>query len=110
MLSKVKRESLSYNRPMSKILVSGSVAYDRIMDYAGLFAEHIMADKLHAINLSFQVETLSVQFGGCAGNISYNLALLGEEPQIIGTVGNDFSSYRAHLLSSGVDPSPIRVL
>ncbi len=95
---------------MSKILVSGSIAYDRIMDYAGLFAEHIMPEKLHSINLSFQVETLSVQFGGCAGNIAYNLAMLGEEPQIIGTVGNDFNAYRAHLRSSGVDPSSIRVM
>ena len=95
---------------MSKILVSGSVAYDRIMDYSGVFSEHIMAEKLHAINLSFQVETLSMQFGGCAGNIAYNLALLGEEAQMIGTVGNDFGAYHAHLLSSGVDPSSIRVL
>jgi adenosine kinase len=95
---------------MSKILVSGSIAYDRIMDYAGLFAEHIMPEKLHAINLSFQVDTLSVQFGGCAGNIAYNLALLGEEPQILATAGSDFGGYRAHLLSSGVDPSSIRIL
>ncbi len=95
---------------MSKILVSGSIAYDRIMDYAGLFSEHIMIDKLHAINLSFQVESLSMQFGGCAGNIAYNLALLAEEPQIIGTAGSDFGNYRGHMMSSGVDPTSIRVL
>ncbi len=95
---------------MSRILVSGSIAYDRIMDFVGLFAEHFMPEKLHSINLSFQVETLSIQFGGTAGNIAYNLALLGEKPEIIATAGNDFGSYRSHLLLSGVDPKSIRIL
>ena len=95
---------------MSKVIVSGSIAYDRIMDFAGLFAEHFMPEKLHSINLSFQVETLSVQFGGTAGNIAYNLALLGEQPEIIATAGNDFGSYRSHLLTSGVDSKSIRIL
>ncbi len=95
---------------MSKVIVSGSIAYDRIMDFAGLFAEHFMPEKLHSINLSFQVENLSVQFGGTAGNIAYNLALLGEQPEIIATAGNDFGSYRSHLLNSGVDPKSIRIL
>ncbi len=95
---------------MSRILVSGSIAYDRIMDFSGLFAEHFMPDKLHTINLSFQVETLSIQFGGTAGNIAYNLALLGEDPKIIGTAGNDFGSYRSHLLLSGVETKSIRIL
>jgi adenosine kinase len=95
---------------MSKIIVSGSIAYDRIMDFAGLFSEHLMPDKLHAINISFHVDNLSVQFGGCSGNIAYNLALLGEEPQIIASAGNDFGPYRAHLLKSGVDPSSIRII
>ncbi len=95
---------------MSRILVSGSLAYDRIMDFTGLFADHFMPDKLHSINLSFQVERLSVQFGGTAGNIAYNFALLGEEGRIIATAGSDFGSYKAHLLRSGVDPQSIRML
>lgn len=95
---------------MAKIIVSGSVAYDRIMDYQGLFADHFVPDKLHSINLSFLVDKLSVEFGGTAGNIAYNLALMGESPEIISTVGTDFGSYRSHLLLSGIDPTTIRVL
>jgi len=95
---------------MSRVIVSGSLAYDRIMDFAGLFGEHFMPDKLHSINLSFQVENLSVQFGGTAGNIAYTLALLGEQPEIISSAGSDFESYRSHLLLSGIDPTSIRIL
>lgn len=95
---------------MAKVIVSGSLAYDRIMDYQGIFAEHFMPDKMHSLNLSFQVDKLSVEFGGTAGNIAYNLALLGEKPEIIATAGADFGSYRSHLLLSGVDPTTIRVV
>lgn len=95
---------------MSRIIVSGSIAYDHIMDFAGLFSEHIMPDKLHAINLSFYVDKLSVQVGGCAGNIAYSLALLGEEAQFVASAGNDFGQYRAHMLRSGIDPSSVRIV
>ncbi len=95
---------------MAKIIVSGSLAYDRIMDHKGLFADHFVPEKLHSINLSFVVDKLSVEFGGTAGNIAYNLALLGEKPEIISTAGADFGSYRSHLLLSGIDPTTIRVL
>lgn len=93
-----------------KIIVSGSVAFDRIMDYNGLFADHLVADKIHNINLSFLVDKLSVEFGGTAGNIAYNLALLGESPEIIATAGTDFGQYRSHLLLSGVDPASIKIV
>jgi adenosine kinase len=93
---------------MSKVIVAGSVAYDRIMDYPGLFADSFIADKMHSLNISFQVDRLSVEFGGTAGNVAYSLALLGEEPEIIATVGADFSQYRSHLLVTGVDPSTLR--
>lgn len=92
---------------MSKVIVSGSVAYDRIMDYGGLFAEHFVPEKIHSINLSFKVDKLSVQFGGTAGNVAYSLALLGEQPEIIATVGADFGQYRSHMLLSGVDPTTV---
>ena len=93
---------------MSKVIVSGSVAYDRIMDYPGLFADNFIADKIHSINVSFQVDRLSVEFGGTGGNVAYNLALLGEQPEIIATVGADFGQYRSHLLLAGIDPRTIR--
>ena len=93
---------------MSRVIVSGSVAYDRIMDFNGLFSDHFVADKLHAINLSFQVERLSVGFGGTAGNIAYNFALLGVQSDIIASVGEDFSKYHSHMLLSGVNPQTLR--
>lgn len=93
---------------MSRILVSGSLAYDRIMNYAGLFADSILPDKANSINLSFQVDQLSVEFGGTAGNIAYNLALLGEHPDIIATAGHDFAKYKSHLLLVGVEGTSIR--
>src|SRR3989344_2145162 len=95
---------------MSKVIVSGSIAYDRIMDYPGLFADNFIPDKVHSINLSFKVERLSVEFGGTAGNVAYSLALLGEQPEIVSTVGADFSQYRSHMLLSGIDPRTIREL
>ncbi|MDO8481556.1 MAG: carbohydrate kinase family protein [bacterium] len=95
---------------MSKIIVSGSVAYDRIMDYHGLFAENFVPDKIHSINLSFIVDKMSVEFGGTAGNIAYNLALLRETPEIIATAGADFSRYHSHMLLSGIDPTTITLL
>ncbi len=95
---------------MSRIIVSGSVAYDRIMDFDGLFSEHFVSDKIHSINLSFQIQKLSVGFGGTAGNIAYNLALLGVQSDIIATVGEDFSKYHSHMLLSGINPTTIRTL
>ena len=61
-----------------QILVSGSLAYDRIMDFPGKFEDHILPDKIHILNVCFTVRGLSEQFGGTAGNIAYSLALLGE--------------------------------
>mgnify|MGYP001440042844 CR=1 FL=1 len=71
------------------ILVSGSMAYDRIMDFSGRFSDHIMPDQIHNINLSFMVNGLKENFGGTAGNIAYALTLLGEQPTILATVGHD---------------------
>lgn len=94
---------------MAKVLVSGSLAYDRIMNYPGLFGDQILPEKVHNINISFLIDQLSVEYGGCAGNIAYNLALLGETPQIICTVGKDFAPYKEHLASVGIDASSLKV-
>ena len=76
-----------------KIIVSGSLAYDRIMDFPGRFSDHILPEKIHILNVSFQVDGMKVKFGGTAGNIAYALALLGEHPVISSTVGNDYRQY-----------------
>ncbi len=94
---------------MSKILVSGSIAYDRIMDFDGYFKDHFLQDKLHSLSISFQVGDVSENFGGTAGNIAYNLALLGLEPKIIATAGSDFERYRAHLKKHKIDATTVRI-
>ena len=76
-----------------EILVSGSLAYDRIMDFPGRFSDHIMPDKLHMINVSFTVNSLKENFGGTAGNIAYSLSLLGEKPRILAAIGHDYHRY-----------------
>lgn len=80
-----------------RIYISGSLAYDRIMSFPGKFSDHILADKVHMINVSLVVDGISEKFGGTAGNIAFNLALLGEHPQILATAGKDFSSYEKWL-------------
>ncbi len=76
-----------------QIFISGSLAYDRIMDFPGKFSDHILPEKIHILNVSFMVNSLVEKFGGTAGNIAYNLALLGEQPQVLATAGKDFESY-----------------
>ncbi|EJN05043.1 hypothetical protein PMI40_02476, partial [Herbaspirillum sp. YR522] len=66
-------------------LICGSLAYDNIMQYDGRFADALLADQLHKINVSFLVPTMRREFGGCAGNIGYNLKLLGGEPVVMAT-------------------------
>lgn len=90
-----------------KILVVGSLAYDRILNFDGVFAEHIVPDKIHELSLSFYTPTLRESFGGCSGNIAYSLALLGATPTILARGGNDFERYNEWLLSHGVDTSHI---
>lgn len=93
-----------------KILVSGSLAFDKIMNFPGYFKDHILPDKIHNINVSFFIEKFSENFGGTAGNISYNLALLDEKPIIFSTVGNDFNEYSQRLGDIGVDVGKIRTM
>lgn len=92
------------------ILVAGSLAYDYIMDFPGHFKDHILPEKLHCINISFLVDKLKKQRGGCAANIAYTLALLGERPRIVAAAGRDFSEYGEWLAAQGVDISAIYTL
>jgi len=91
-----------------QIFVSGSLAYDRIMDFPGRFADHILPDKIHVLNVCFTVNGLKEKFGGTAGNIAYSLALLGERPLILATAGKDFDRYEAWLLKHEISLQPIR--
>ncbi|MCF8029790.1 MAG: carbohydrate kinase family protein [Desulfohalobiaceae bacterium] len=75
------------------IYISGSLAYDRIMNFPDKFANHILPDKLHILNVCFLVNELKEKFGGTAGNIAYSLALLGERPTVLASVGSDFDRY-----------------
>jgi len=80
-----------------RALISGSFAFDTIMVFDDKFANHILPEHTHIINVSFLAPVLRREFGGCAGNIAYNLKLLGGEPLPVGAVGDDFDAYRAHL-------------
>lgn len=91
-----------------RILVSGSLAYDRIMSFPGSFADHILPDKIHILNVCFLVEGLEEKFGGTAGNIAYCLRLLGENPTIVATAGKDFAAYEAWLRHCGLTLEGIR--
>ena len=90
------------------IVVTGSIAYDYLMTFPGLFAEYLLPDQLDRISLSFLVDEMRRQWGGCAANIAYNLALLGERPRVMATAGQDFGEYRHWLQQHGVDTSLIR--
>lgn len=92
------------------ILLTGSVAYDYLMTFPGHFKEQILPERLGSISLSFLVESMSKQRGGVAPNIAYTMALLGERPRVMATVGEDFEEYRAWLESRGVDTSLMCVI
>jgi len=91
-----------------RIVVTGSIAYDYLMSFPGSFPEHFLPEHLDRLSLSFLVDTMEKRRGGCAPNIAYTLALLGERPVIMGTAGQDFGEYRAWLDAIGVDTSLIR--
>lgn len=92
------------------IVITGSVAFDYLMTFPGYFREHILLDRLDTISLSFLVDTMVRQRGGCAANIAYALGLFGETPRLMATVGQDFGEYRAWLQSKGVDTSAVKVI
>jgi adenosine kinase len=92
------------------ILVSGSVALDHIMVFPDRFVNHILPDKVHALNVSFNITSLKTHFGGVAANIAYHLRHLGAEPIILAAVGSDFAAYAEWLEKNGIRRDHIRVL
>ncbi len=84
------------------VLVCGSMAFDTIMVFPDQFKNHILPDKVHILNVSFLVPEMRREFGGCAGNIAYNLKLLGNDPIPMATVGKDFAPYAAWLTKHGI--------
>jgi len=92
------------------IVCTGSIAYDYLMSFPGYFRDHIMPEHLDKISVSFLVDSMVRQRGGTAPNIAFTLALLGERPVLLGTVGEDFSEYRAWLDSKGVDTTYVKCI
>ncbi len=93
-----------------KALICGSIAYDTIMVFEGRFKQHILPDKIHMLNVSFLVPHLRREFGGCAGNIAYNLRLLGDAGYPMATVGRDFGPYANWLQQAGVPTDFVKVI
>lgn len=89
-------------------LICGSLAFDNIMVFPGRFKDHILPDKIHMLNVAFLVPELRREFGGCAGNIAYNLKLLGGDGVPMGTVGRDFAPYADWFASQGIDARYVR--
>ena len=92
------------------VVICGSLAYDTIMVYSGQFKDAILPDKVHILNVSFLVPELRREFGGCAGNIAFNLHLLGGNAKPMGTVGKDFEAYAGWMTDNQIDQSLVKVI
>jgi len=92
------------------IYISGSMAYDRIMDFPGKLSDHILPDKIHILNVSFTVNGMVEKFGGTAGNIAYSLSLLKERPILIATIGKDYESYFDWLKKNNISEKGIKII
>jgi len=90
------------------IYITGSIAYDRIMRFPGVFGDHILPHKIHALNVCFLIDSVDERLGGCGGNIAHTLALLGEKPVIVAAVGRDFDHYREALEAKGLSLEQVR--
>ena len=91
-----------------RTLICGSIAYDNIMVFQGSFREHILPEQIHILNVAFLVPELRREFGGCAGNIAYNLKLLGSDPLVMATVGDDSLLYFVRLERLGIELDFVR--
>jgi adenosine kinase len=92
------------------IIVTGSIAYDYLMSFPGKFTEHFLPEHMNRVSLSFLVDSMDKRRGGCAPNIAYTLALLGERPRLMATAGQDFGEYRQWLEAAGIDTSLVHVV
>ena len=95
---------------MKDIIVTGSLAYDRIMHFSEKFTDHILPDQIHNLNVCFQVNGVTENFGGTAGNIAYALKLMGVDPIISATIGNDHHNYFAWLAKNHIGREEIRII
>lgn len=93
-----------------RALICGSLAFDSIMVFQGRFKEHILPDRIHMLNVSFLVPQLRREFGGCAGNIAYNLGLLGDQGYPMATAGQDFAPYAQWMDRCGVPRDYVRII
>lgn len=91
-------------------LICGSLAYDTIMVFQDQFKNHILPDKVHILNVAFLVPRMRKEFGGVAGNIAYNLKLLGEDPVPMATVGQDFGPYHEHFVRCGIRLDQVKII
>jgi adenosine kinase len=91
-----------------KTVVTGSIAFDYLMSFPGKFTEHFLPGHMDRVSLSFLVDTMDKRRGGCAPNIAYTLALLGERPLLMATAGEDFGEYRQWLEAAGIDTSLVK--
>ncbi|MGE8688257.1 MAG: carbohydrate kinase family protein [Achromobacter sp.] len=92
------------------VLVCGSMAFDTIAVFDGRFKEHILADRIQSLSVSFLVPSMRKEYGGCSGNIAYNMNLLGGKPVPVATVGEDAGEYLARLSGMGIDVSRVKVI
>ena len=92
------------------IIISGSLAYDRIMDFPGHFSDHILPEKIHVLNVCFQVNGMREKFGGTAGNIAYALSLVGEKPIISAAIGHDYQRYFEWMAENGISTDDIKII
>jgi len=95
---------------MRKVLVTGSISFDHIMNLPSRFSDYIMPDKIHILNVSFYTDEMRKERGGTAGNIAYTLALLGLRPLLLSSAGEDFDEYGDYLTNVGVDCTEVKVI
>ena len=90
------------------VIVTGSLAFDQIMNLPGVFSDYILPDKIHKLNVSFLVDTLRKEWGGTGGNIAYNLALLGIKVELVAAIGSDGDEYMSWLAKNKVNINKIK--
>ena len=93
-----------------KLIVTGSIAFDYLMSFPGKFTEHLLPEHMHRVSLSFLVDSMDKRRGGCGPNIAYTIALLGEQPFLMATAGQDFPEYRQWMEAVNIDTSLVKVI